>query len=185
MTIQHKNIPDADLHEVKGAASASAGKSLIATGTGTATFDYTNALGSTSFVNYAAPYVLAYPAVYTKLEPVTTASGVAVATTEGANARITYIGNVTGKFRGVCNISLSQSIGANRDLGIKLYKNGAALAGSEIFQTSTSGTIHLVTTIFDFTLATNDYIECFIQNKGASGDVSIYAFLLNIMGIRG
>lgn len=38
MTIQHRDIPDAQLHQVKGAASASSGQILVATGTGTATF---------------------------------------------------------------------------------------------------------------------------------------------------
>jgi len=38
MTVQHRDIPDAQLHQVKGAASASSGQILVATGTGTATF---------------------------------------------------------------------------------------------------------------------------------------------------
>lgn len=38
MSIQHKDIPDAQLHEAKGAAGASIGQILTATGTGTATF---------------------------------------------------------------------------------------------------------------------------------------------------
>lgn len=185
MTIQHKNIADADLHEAKGAAGAAAGKALIAGGAGTATFGYVNPLGSTYFINYAAPYVLAYPAAYTKLAPTTIAAGVAVETTEGTNARITYTGATTSKFRVVCNMTISQTIGANRDLGFKLYKTGVAVAGSEIFQTSTSGTLQLLTTIFDVSLATNDYVECFVQNKGASGDINVHSFLLNIIGIRG
>lgn len=38
MPVQHRDIPDAQLHEVKGAASASAGQLLTATGSGTAIF---------------------------------------------------------------------------------------------------------------------------------------------------
>lgn len=38
MTVQHRDIPDAQLHEVKGAASASLGQLLVATGTGAAVF---------------------------------------------------------------------------------------------------------------------------------------------------
>lgn len=38
MPVQHRDIPDAQLHEAKGAASASAGQLLTATGSGTATF---------------------------------------------------------------------------------------------------------------------------------------------------
>ena len=39
MTVQHRDIPEAQLHEVKGAASASSGQILIANGTGSATFE--------------------------------------------------------------------------------------------------------------------------------------------------
>lgn len=38
MTIQHRDIPDAQLHEAKGSASASAGQLLTANGDGTSTF---------------------------------------------------------------------------------------------------------------------------------------------------
>lgn len=38
MPLQHRDIPDAQLHEAKGAASASSGQLLTATGSGTATF---------------------------------------------------------------------------------------------------------------------------------------------------
>lgn len=38
MTIQHLSIPDAQIHQAKGAATASAGQILTATGAGTATF---------------------------------------------------------------------------------------------------------------------------------------------------
>lgn len=37
--LQHRNIPDAELHEAKGAFSATAGQVLTATGSGTAVFE--------------------------------------------------------------------------------------------------------------------------------------------------
>lgn len=185
MTIQHKNIADADLHEIKGAAAAAAGKVPTASGAGAAPFGYANPIGSTYFVNYAAPNVIVYPAAYTKINPVTTPAGVSIETTEGTNARITYTGAATSKFRVLANVSMSQNSGANRDLGLKLHKNGTAIAGSEIFTTASSGVIQLITSIFDISLATNDYIEAFVINKGASGDVSVSALLINILGLRG
>ena len=38
--MEHKNIPDAQLHQIKGAASASSGQVPIATGSGTTTFGF-------------------------------------------------------------------------------------------------------------------------------------------------
>ena len=40
--MEHKDIPDAQLHQIKGAASASSGQVPIATGSGTATFGFLN-----------------------------------------------------------------------------------------------------------------------------------------------
>ena len=59
------------------------------------------------------------------------------------------------------------------------------VGGSEVFMDTTSAIITPVTTMFDVSLATNDYIECFVLNRGASGDVSVYSFVLSLMGLRG
>lgn len=183
--VAHASLPNADLHECKGASTAAAGKTIVAGGAGTATFKYANPLGNTHFVNYAAPYTLTYPAAYTKIAPTTTAGGVAIEFTESTTAMLTYTGTDTIKARIICNMSLSQSAGANRDLGLKLYKTGSAIAGSEIFQTTQSGLIHLVTTVFDVSLSTNDYVECYAINKGASGNLLIYSMVLNAVCVRG
>ncbi len=185
MSTQHKNIPEADLHEMKGAAAAAVGKVPIASGTGTTPFGYANPIGACHFVDYAAPYVLTYPAAYTKAVPVTVANGVPLEVTEGVNARLTYTGTLTTKFRIVCNVSLAQASGANRDIGLKIYKNGVAVNQSEIFTSTSTAYIQLITSVVDLSLATNDYIECFAINKGASGDISFYSFYLTMNGVRG
>lgn len=185
MTIQHSAIPDADLHECKGASSAAAGKVPIAGGAGTATFGFANPSGAISFINFGAPYVLAYPAAYTKLAPVTSAGTIPIEVTEGNNARLTYTGTATTKFKAVCNLAVSQGSGAARNLTFALHKNGVIVGGSEVFMDTTSAIITPVTTMFDVSLATNDYIECFVLNRGASGDVSVYSFVLSLMGLRG
>lgn len=185
MTIQHSAIPDADLHELKGAASAAAGKVPIASGAGTSPFGFANPLGAVSFVNFGAPYTLLYPAVYTKLAPTTTAGGVPIEVTEANTARLTYTGSLTSKCRIMCNLSLSQASGAARDLGLAIYKNGSIVAGSETFIGTTSAVVAQVTTVFDVSLATNDYVECYVINRGASGDISVYSFALTLIGVRG
>ena len=54
LAIQHKNIPDSGLHETKGAATASVGQILTATGSGTATFQTpTFTRGRYGFVDYS------------------------------------------------------------------------------------------------------------------------------------
>src|SRR5574339_98226 len=171
MTAHSGLTASADIHVCKGADTAAVGKIIRANGAGGQSFVYLNPVGLTYFVNYAAPHNIVYPAAYTKIAPVTVAGGLSVEVTEGVNARLTYTGTETAKFRVICNLSVAQSSGANRDIGIKLHKNGVAVAGSEIFTTASTAFIQLITSIFDISFATNDYVECFVKNFGASGDV--------------
>ena len=182
--ILHKNLPDAQLHECKGAAGASSGKVPIATGAGAATFRYINPRGAIHFVNVASPYVLTYPSAFTKLAPTTVASGTAIECTEASTARLTYTGTGNIQARIIANLSIDQSIGANRDLELSIYKNGTIVAGSNIVTTAPSGMKQLITSMIDVTLTTNDYVEAFIKNNGASGDVNVYTYFLSMSSTR-
>lgn len=182
----HASLAEAELHECKGASTATAGKAIIAGGAGTATFKYTNPHGSCYFVNTGTPYTLAYPAAATKLNPVTTATGTSVEFTEGTNARITYTGADTIDMRLIFNISLDQSVGANRDLELYIYKNGSFVNGSTIINTAASAVKILTTSVIDVpNVATNDYFEAYMKNNGASGDINVYSFVLTAFGMRG
>ena len=182
--VQHKNITNADLHECKGASAATVGQVLIATGSGTATFQNIIPRGSSYFVDLAAPYTLAYPAVYTKLAPVTTSTGTNVNYTVSTSGRLTYTGTRTLATRIVFNISLDQAIGANRDIELAIYKNGSVVPGSQIVNTTTSTLKVLTTSIIDVNLATNDYVEAYVKNAGASGDVRVYSYYLLALGMQ-
>lgn len=207
MAIQHSAIPDAQLHQPKGASTAavnttiksdgaggtswskiappnlaglttngSAGQVLESDGTGSWILRK-HPYGSCFFENIAAPYVLTYPATYTKAAPTTTASGIGNLITEGTNARLTYLG--PGEVMDVLvSVSLSQSVGADRDIRIAIYKNGAKINGSVGIITTVSGQKRFVLGSAVVSLATNDYVECYVQNDGASGDISIYTFAL-------
>lgn len=186
--VQHATLTaSSDIHVCKGADTAAAGQLPFFNGAGGQVNAYSNPHGMCYFVDstLAAPYVLTYPAAYTKLAPTTIAGGVAIEVAEGTNARITYTGAYATKARVICNITLDQSVGANRDIGLKIYKNGGAIASSEIFTTTPSGLKQLITSITDISLVQNDYLECYARNFGASGDINIYAFVLNLIGVRG
>lgn len=182
--ISHKNLPNAQLHECKGASAASAGKVSIANGAGASVYSYHSVSGSTAFVNTSTPYVLTYPTTFTKLAPTTIASGVAVEVTEATTARVTYTGTGNLVARLIANISMDHAAGANRDIEIALYKNGTIVPRSNIVTTAASGFKQLITSIADVTLVTNDYIECYAKNNGASGDINIYTFYLTLIGSK-
>lgn len=184
--VQHVSLSAAgDIHVCKGADTATAGKVVVANGAGGQSFLTSNAHGGCYFVNYATPYTLVYPSSYTKLNPVTTAVGIGFDFTEGLNARLTYTGTIPCKARIFANLSLDQSVGANRDIGIIIAVNGNAVAGSEIFTTAPSGLKQLVSSFYDVSLTTNDYVEAFVINLGGSGDIKVYSYVLSALAVRG
>lgn len=183
--VAHASLPEADLHEVKGASTATIGKVPVASGAGTTAFKYINPHGATSFVNIAAPYTLAYPAAYAKAIPVTTAAGVALEFTEGIDAKLTYTGADTVVARLIFNVALDQASGAARDIRLAIYKDGAIIPASVVINTTSSGVKVLTTSIVDTTLVTGNYLEAYMQNDGASGDIRIYSFYLSAFCMRG
>jgi len=184
--VAHASLPEADLHECKGASTATVGKTIIAGGAGTATFKYANPHGSIYYSDLAAGTTITYPSAYTKVAPTTTANGTAVEFTEATTAKLTYTGTDTLDCRVLCNITLDQNVLADRDVYFKIYKNGSAVTGSEVGTTVAQAQKHNVSLQFDIpNLATNDYIEVYCKNTGASGDVKIYSFYLTAFCMRG
>ena len=185
-TTSHKNLPNSQLHECKGASTASVDQVLIAKGDGTATFKYVNPHGAVYFSNLATPKTITYPSAFTKCDPVTTASSMALQFTEATTARLTYTGTDTMDVRVLANICLDQSVGADRDIYFRVYKNGSFVGGSETAVTTQTGKKTNINLTFDIpTVATNDFIEIYLKNNGASGDVNIYSFYLTAFGMRG
>lgn len=207
--IQHSAIPDGQRHEPKGVSTATnghvyvangsasgtwkkvpptslqgvstngtAGQFLVSDGTGNLSFA-TAAHGSIYFYNIGSPYVLTYPASFTKLAPTTTANGSARDITEGTNARITYSNTGPAILDVVYSVCLDQSSGANRDIELALYKNGVYVNGSSSIITTTTAVKHAMSNHTSITLASGDYLEVWAKNLGGSGDINIYTFNLS------
>lgn len=176
MPTQHKNITEADLHEPKGVSTAAVGTFYKANGAGSGTWSK-DPYGFTYFENISTPYTVIYPSTYTKIAPTTIAPGVSYLVTEGTNARLTYLGS--GEVMDIsCTLSADQASGADRDLQFSIYKNGIIVPGSTTIITAATGSKRSVTLSAAVSLATNDYIECYVKNNGASGDVRVYTFSL-------
>lgn len=212
MTIEHKDITDAYLHEPKGVAAAVVNKVYVSDGAGSGTWQkvaiaqmdsaaatvnqlltangsggvtYTTAPhGRVSFNNVSVPYTLTYPSTYTKIAATTTASGMAVSFTEGTTSRLTYTGTATSHAHIAVTLSVSQAVGANRDLRFKLYHNGVAVNSTEVIMTTASAIKVSTAMHADVELATNDYIEVYAQNDGGSGDIIIYGLYIFALGMR-
>ena len=209
-TIAHKNIPSAQAHEPKGVESAVNKSLYVANGSGSGTWSKigpqslsnisTNGVagqfvavdgagnfvlasapsGSIYFYNVSTPYTLTYPSVFTKAAPTTTGSGSPTLITEGTNARLTYTGASTTSLDVAYVISFDQASGANRDVQAAIYKNGTVVPGSQAIVTASSGQKHQLVCHADVSVSLNDYIEIYMKNDGASGDVRVYAFTMQV-----
>lgn len=209
-SIAHKNIPSAQAHEPKGVESAVNKSLYVANGSGSGTWSKigpqslsnisTNGVagqfvavdgagnfvlasapsGSIYFYNVSTPYTLTYPSAFTKAAPTTIASGSPTLITEGTNARLTYTGASTTSLDVAYVISFDQTAGANRDIQAAIYKNGTVVPGSHGITTASSGQKHQLICHADVSVVLNDYIEIYMKNDGASGDVRIYAFTMQV-----
>lgn len=183
-TIEHKDIVDPNVHEPKGASSAStgtvyksngagsgtwskvkgseldaesstAGQVLVSTGAGS--FAYSNPSNELKGRIKAGSFSFgSYSPV--KMSPSTTTSGKANGFTEGTNARITYTGSESRLFLVSAYVDCSPYGG----YVINVAKNGAVASGpcTEVSAGRYSGT-------FPVLLNNGDYIEVFGSN--ASG----------------
>ena len=207
-TVQHSAITDPNIHEPKGVAAATINKVYVSNGTGSGTWkklsppqlaglttngqagDTVTVDGAGNFVltgtphgqvhfyDITTPYALTYPSSFTKLAPTTTAGGIPSNFTESTDGRLTYTGTDTVPVSISYSVSLDQTSGADRDLIIAVYKNGSVSNGHSIATTST-GQKHNMSGVHTISMATNDYVELYILNNGASGNIRVYAMQLD------
>jgi hypothetical protein len=143
MAIQHKNIPDAQLHEVKGAASASSNQILRANGDGTASF------WTPTFTN-TAQGVWDYNDTLTSTSPI-------LLTTAGAEYQLTNngAGVNTNTTYGLPGVSIyNTSTGYFNFSDLKLGDSIDVRVDAELTTTSAS---NLLTLIFELGIGTTPY----------------------------
>ena len=206
--VSHASLTGANLHEPKGADTATANKVYVSNGSGSGTWQKlsppqlagltTNGAanqvvtvdgsgnfvlagaphGQIHFFDVSSPYSLTYPASYTKIAPTTTASGVPSDFTEATTSRLTYTGTDTVPMCVTYSVSLDQTASSVRNIVLALFKNGTIVNGRSVSTVSNSS-ISTMTGTTTVNAATNDYFELYAYNTGASGDIRVYAMQLS------
>lgn len=88
------------------------------------------------------------------------------------NNRLTYTGAITRDFRVLATATLSSNNG--NALGLYIAKNGTVIANSEQYITANaSGKVEGGNCQTIVSLATNDYIEFFVENDTAANDITV------------
>lgn len=111
----------------------------------------------------------------------TTTSGPLTSKFTNTANRATYTGAVAKIFKGTATLSLSA--GNNDSIGVYFAKNGTIIPESEMYATTDSnGELVNVTAQALVTLATNDYLEIFVENESAAVDITVADMNVIIQG---
>jgi len=185
MTTQHQNITEAYLHEPKGVSTASANEAYLADGASSGSWEKVSAhIGGYIVFDSATPaYQHSATTSDTVLDPTFVVSHAEQFSAIGTpNARLTYTGTPDRHCFLSFNASIKQAGGADRDIELLYYKNGAALEGSRVIRTTSTGSWGSVSTSYDLVLSTNDYIELCIKSSVAV-TVDVAQAYLGIQGV--
>jgi hypothetical protein len=98
------------------------------------------------------------------------------ATTGG---RLTYTGTETQVVRIDCALTLSPVSGANQHISAYIAKNGSVVTGSRQETHVSNGTDMNMSVCWQSSLATNDYIEVFVQNGTAVNNITVSRIVLS------
>jgi hypothetical protein len=101
----------------------------------------------------------------------------ATCTTAG---RITYTGTTTQVLTINAALSINPATGTNQNIQAYLYKNGTAIAGSRIESIISTGVYLAVPLVYQVSMATNDYIEIYVQNSTATNNLTVTRAVLSI-----
>lgn len=88
-----------------------------------------------------------------------------------AAGRLTYNGVSTESFPIAARVSIEPATGTNKDVGVVLAKNGTVIANSKAVGRTDSANPISVTTIWQVSMATTDFIEVFLSNETDTIDV--------------
>ena len=98
------------------------------------------------------------------------------ATTSG---RLTYTGTETQVVRIDCALTLSPTSGANQHISVYIAKNGSVVTASRQQAHISNGADMNMSVCWQSSLATNDYIEVFVQNGTAVNNITVSRIVLS------
>jgi hypothetical protein len=183
MPIEHKDIPEAQLHEPKGVSTALIDQVYVADGAGSGSWEIANPYGGIIYNDIAGSgTTITTPTTYSLVGPVTAATNLNGFTTNNLG-RLTYVGTTTRHAHAVFDGSFKHSTGAGNDITFGVFKNGSLLGSFESIGTADSADFQRMVLHFNTMITTNDYFE--IYTKTPTGNVVVFSTHLFLMGMPG
>ena len=184
MAVQHVDITDPDLHEPKGVSTALIGQAYIADGAGSGTWsDFARTLlGAQGYAeaNATATAVAAVDTALAVALGTTVAEVGATGFTVSTAGLITYTGDKTGYVQVTANFSAAPAA-----LGVFKFtfaKNGTVLPASFTKVTYPNTTAKESSVSCVVSLAENDTLQLFVENKTDDGDITVTDISYQIIG---
>jgi hypothetical protein len=181
MAIEHVNITEANLHELKGASTALVDTIPVADGAGSHTWKILSAHSAFYYDDIGTGTTITTPTSYTLIGPATVGEATPKEFTHNSLGRLTYTGTATADIWIDTVITLKHSVGSGQDCFFQIHKNGVAVAGSQTVTTADSGNYTNASIAGEIdAVATNDYFEVFC--KVASGSIVVHALNMRVQG---
>jgi hypothetical protein len=202
---EHNVLTDPELHEIKGAAAATANSIPVANGAGGTPFktpaEYADIIEDELDLSNRFPYgglyfttpalsTISVQSTYVKAAGATTATNLLLFDMP-VNNRLRYIGTTMRHFHIVLQTTLEFASGTNQIAGLQLWKyddsaaSGALIAHSEAQAIVPSTDLMQLTSHADAMLDENDYIEMHIANHSNTNNMTVnlgYMFLVGMGG---
>jgi len=135
------------------------------------------------YVSTPAATTIGVAGTYYKTSGSTTLSSGATDADMPADNRLRYLGDIDCIFHVTANVTFTTAAGANKDVRVRIAKNGTSDAASEA-RTLSNGTDPACLTLgFLVALATNDYLEIFVTNATDTNDVQWDVGNIVIVGV--
>lgn len=176
--VSHSSLTASNLHEPKGAATASAGQVYISDGAGSGDWRYLPH-ASCYYANIGTGTTYTTPTSYTLVNPTTTGDADPKGFTHNSAGRLTYTGTDTVDVTVTCTLTVKHS-GSATDCFFQLYKSGSGIAGAEVVEEVNSTNYSALTIVSHVSMATNQYVELYC--KTASGNIIVHAMNICAMG---
>ena len=184
-TIQHNALTTTNLHEPKGAGTATANTVYLADGAGSGSWQALNPHAGWRYSDIGTGTTFTTPTTYTLMTMTTVESASPLNMSTNNAGRITYTGTPTRHLHAVADLSYKHSTGGGQDVFFALYKNGTILTQGgvdvEAVGTADSGNYQRMVLHFDSMVVTNDYFEIYL--KTAAGNVIVHTAYMFMMGM--
>lgn len=179
--VLHSALTGAELHEPKGAASASLGQLYFANGLGSGVWKKI-VHGAWNYFAVGTGTTFTTPTTYTLVNVASTGETNPSDVSHNNAGRLTYTGTPSVDGNMICTVCFKHSTGSGNDVYFAIYKNGVA-TGVEFVQAANSTNYTTVTFNAHFnSVATNDYFEVYV--KTASGSVTIHSMSVTAHGYQ-